>query len=367
MPTQIGVWRLDGPAPKRLPPGHLPTEAELETFLEHDPSLLGQRLLVIGRQVKTPYNKWIDLLAMDSDANLHVLELKRDRTPREVTAQILDYGSWVSTLDPGTIVEIANEHLARNRPAMEFEPAFHELFGFSPPDELNTEKITMTIVATSLDDSSERIVNYLREFGLAINAVFFSYLEDEDRRYLARSWLVPDSPSATTSSTPKASKKAEWNGRDWFVTFGESDHRHWEDARTHGFVSAGGGEWYSRTLRSLPVGARIFVHIPKYGYVGVGETIGEAKMFDEAEVFSDGRWKRLSQHPLNAPYEHEDPGLESGVDMAEYVVPVRWETTVSKSEAYWVKGLFANQNSAGKLRQAFTLDRLIDHFELQDE
>lgn len=366
MPTQIGVWRLDGSNPRRLPPGRLPTEAELEAFLEHDPSLLGRQLLVIGRQVKTPHNKWIDLLAMDSDANLHVLELKRDRTPREVAAQILDYGSWVSTLDRDTIIEIANSHLSRGLPAIEFEHAFSELFGFSAPDELN-EEITMTIVATSLDDSSERIVTFLREFGVAINAVFFTYLEDGDRRYLARSWLVPDSVSSTAPSTRRANKKAEWNGRDWFVTFGDGDHRDWEDARAHGFVSAGGGEWYSRTLRSLPVGARIFVHIPKYGYVGVGETIGEAASFTEAEVFSDGHWTRLSQHSLNAEYRHEHGEHEPGADPAEYIVPVRWETTVPKSQAHWVKGMFANQNSAGKLRQAFTIDRLISHFELGDE
>lgn len=48
------------------------------------PSLLGERLLVIGRQVKTPHGKLIDLLAMDGEGNLHVLELKRDKTPRDV-------------------------------------------------------------------------------------------------------------------------------------------------------------------------------------------------------------------------------------------------------------------------------------------
>ena len=41
---------------------------------------------------------YIDLLAIDADGNLHVLELKRDKTPRDVVAQVLDYGSWVTTL-----------------------------------------------------------------------------------------------------------------------------------------------------------------------------------------------------------------------------------------------------------------------------
>lgn len=37
--------------PKRLSAATLPSEATLETYLERDPSLLGERLLVIGRKV----------------------------------------------------------------------------------------------------------------------------------------------------------------------------------------------------------------------------------------------------------------------------------------------------------------------------
>lgn len=60
------------------------------------------------------------------------------------------------------------------------------------------------------------------------------------------------------------------------MSFGEdSGIRSWDEARTYGFVSAGGGVAYSRTLRSLPAGARISVCIPGgLGYVGVGTVTG---------------------------------------------------------------------------------------------
>lgn len=54
-------------------------------------------------------------------------------------------------------------------------------------------------------------------------------------------------------------------------------------------------------------------------------------------------------------------------DVAEYVVPVRWIACRPKSDAYWEKGMFANQNSACKLRQEFTLERLAKHFGLDGE
>jgi hypothetical protein len=362
MPVEMNVWRIDGDRPRRLTTTQLPTEAALEDFLARDPSLLGQRLLVIGRQVRTPHGKFIDLLAIDADGNLHVLELKRDKTPRDVVAQVLDYGWWVSALNREQVVDLASGHL--DGP---FEAAFEDVFASAPPDELNGE-LQLTIVATDLDASSERIVTYLREFGVPVNAVFFSYLEDEGRRYLARSWLATsDEGDPTSPARAKKGKRAEWNGRDWFVSFGDGQGRSWTDGRKYGFVSAGGDVWYSRTLRSLPVGARVNVHIPGHGYVAVGETLGEAVRFDEARVLVDGEWLRLADQELHDPYTHVPPEQAQTDDVAEYVVPVRWIASSPKSGAYWEKGMFANQNSACKLRQEFTLERLANHFELDGE
>lgn len=150
------MWRIDGDKPLRLAAAKLPTEATLEAYLEQDPSLLGERLLVIGRQLKTPHGMFIDLLAMDIEGNLHVLELKRDKTPRDVVAQVLDYGSWVTNLQRDQVIDIANDHLGE----APFEAAFVECFGTSVPDELNAD-LKLVVVATDLDESSERIVRYL--------------------------------------------------------------------------------------------------------------------------------------------------------------------------------------------------------------
>jgi len=361
MPVEMGVWRMDGDTPRRLPATSMPTEVMLEEFLERDPSLLGERLLVIGRQVRTPYGKFIDLLAIDSEGNLHVLELKRDKTPRDVVAQVLDYGSWVTTLDRDTIIDLATEHLG-----IPFETAFEDVFGTSAPDELNAT-LNLVVVATDLDPSSERIVSYLRDFGVPVNVVFFTYLEDDGRRYLARSWLAAgdDAGSGTGATARKQkSKRAEWNGTDWFASFGDEGTRSWDDGHRYGFISAGGGTWYSGSLHNLPVGARVNVHIPKNGYVAIGEVLRPATRFDQAEVLLDGEWVRLADQDLTATYQYGPAGTRDSDDDAEYAVAVRWHIAVPKSDAFWIKGMFANQNSACKLRQEFTLDRLAEHFQL---
>ena len=48
-------------------------------------------LLIIGRQVPTDLGKSIYLFGVDREGNVVVVELKRDRTPRDVVAQALEY------------------------------------------------------------------------------------------------------------------------------------------------------------------------------------------------------------------------------------------------------------------------------------
>ncbi|WP_454149332.1 hypothetical protein [Microbacterium lacticum] len=356
MPVEMRMWRIDGDDPKPLTAAALPTESELHEFLKKDPSLLGTALLVIGSEVITPFGKRLDLLAVDVDGNLHVLELKRDRTPREVVAQVLDYGSWISTLSRDDVIDIAEKYLGQP-----FEAAFAEVFGGTPPDELNGE-LRLTVVASALDASSERIVTYLRNFGVPINAVFFTYVEDDDRRYLARSWLTTSDEGSSNSVAKSTSKRATWNGRDWYVSFG--GERSWEDARKYGFVSAGGGKFYSQTIRALPEGARIWVNIPQTGYVGVGTVLGPAQRFEDARVVTNGMDVHLASQPLEGGYTHQGAATD---DDAEWVVPIHWIRTVPRADAYWTKGLFANQNSACKLRQEFTLERLAEHFDVHSD
>lgn len=358
MPVEMRMWRIDGDEPNPLATSVLPAEKDLHEFLKRDPSLLGERLLVIGSEVITPYGPRLDLLAIDADGNLNLLEVKRDKTPREVVAQALDYGSWVSTLSRDDIIDIATKHLGQP-----FEAAFEDVFGTAPPDELNGD-LSLTIVAAELDASSERIVTYLRGFGVPVNAVFFSYLEDDGRRYLARSWLSSsDEAAAASPAGSKKGKRAAWNGKDWYVTFA-GGQRVWDDARQWGFVSGGGGKMWSQGMRSLPKDAQVWVNAAPMRYVAVGRVLGPAVRFEDAQVSIDGELKPLAGQPLQGNYR-ADHSVED--DLAEWVVPVEWLDARALEDGFWEKGLFASTHSACKLRQEFTLQRLAGHFGIDSE
>ena len=73
-------------------------ESRLEDWIASDMSIISPNLLFIGRQVPTLYGGLIDILAMEENGDLVIVELKREKTPRDITAQVLDYASWVKTL-----------------------------------------------------------------------------------------------------------------------------------------------------------------------------------------------------------------------------------------------------------------------------
>jgi hypothetical protein len=362
MALEMGLWRADGGKLTRLSPTGVGLESELEDYIESDPSILGPRLMLIGRQVLTAHGGFIDLLAVDADGVVHVLELKRDKTPRDVVAQALDYGSWVSTLGRAEVVAIFESY----RPGVAFEEAFAAEFGEAPPEELNVSQV-LTIVASSLDPATERIVRYLNEgFDVPVNAVFFRHFNDGGSSYLARTWLVDQDTQAAPSPTKKAQKAREpWNGQDWYVSFGDDPNgRHWADAIKYGFVCAGGDKWYSRTMKNLPVGGRIFVCIPKTGYVGVGTVSAPAKPFEQATVSFDGVETPLPSLSLSGSYRNA--GDETDDDLAEWVVTVDWAHTVDATQGVWKPGMFANQNSACRLSQSFTIEQVTTAFGIED-
>jgi hypothetical protein len=361
MPIELGIWRMDETL-KELRPTELAHEIKLEDFLEEDVSLLNQDLLVIGRQVITAYGKQVDLLAIDAEGVLFVIELKRDRTPRDVVAQVLDYASWVQDLSYADITEIYEDYAAKRENELRFEQAFSDRFGSSPPETLN-ESHRLIIVAAELDPSTERILTYLSEgYGVPVNAVFFQHFDDDGREYLTRTWLRD--PKAVGPGGPGEGKKERWNGRDFYVSLGEGEHRNWDDCRKYGFISGGQGRWYSRTLEMLFPSARVFVNIPGTGYVGVGEVTEEAQPVKDFNVEVSGVETPILdlQDELKAPKMGENA---EAPEKSEYLVRVEWIKERAREDAIWEKGMFANQNTACKLRNQFTLERLVDRFDLE--
>jgi hypothetical protein len=206
MPQEVRLWRVGNDDQlAECAPASLNLEARLEKWLARDVSILADDLLVIGQQVETAFGGFIDLLCIDRAGDLVIVELKRDKTPREITAQALDYASWVANLSRESISATASRYLGS---AGSLEEAFRQRFGEELPDSIN-DSHRMLIVASRIDPSSERIIKYLSNgYGVNINAVTFHYFKtDEGEEFLGRVFLIDPNEVEYQTRTKGPSKR----------------------------------------------------------------------------------------------------------------------------------------------------------------
>jgi hypothetical protein len=338
MPIQHAIWKV-GDNPKPLSASQLDSEQKLEEMIVRDPRILSGEWMLIGRQEITSYGGRIDLLAIAPDGSLVLIELKRDRTPREIIAQALDYASWVEQLTSEKIAQIYQRFSNGGK----LDEAFQQHFGASLDEDVLNQSHQIIIVAAELDPATERIIGYLNARDIAINAVFFQVFQHGEEQLLSRAWLIdPGETQANVAVTTKAKgEKEPWNG-EYYVSFGDMNSRSWEDARRFGFISAGGGSWYSQTLKMLSPGDRVWVKIPSVGYVGVGrvtEAVCPGKEFTVETA--EGKRQVLDVLKFGERYKRN----ADNTDKAEYFVRVDWLETLPESDAVREVGLFGNQNT----------------------
>ncbi len=367
MPIRHAVWTV-GASPAPLREGRLGTEATLEAMILAAPALLSDQWMLVGQQEDTGAGGRVDLLALAPDGTLILIELKRGRTPREVVAQALDYGAWVEGLDAAAVGRLYAGFRQRHGVAgADLAHDFRERFR-TPLDETAVDgRHQLVIVAEALDASSERIVAYLARRGVAINVLCFQVFDAGPQpgsgQLLSRAWLMDPAESQIAATEGRADAEREpWNG-EYYVSFGDGDSRAWEDARLYGFVSAGGGAWYSGTLGLLKAGDRIWVRIPAEGYVGVGRVSGPVVPLAEFRLPGPDGTAVPAEEVLTGASYHRT--LLNPEENGERFVPVEWLATVPRRDAVHVLGMFGNQNTvcAPKVpRWRHTLDQLKPHF-----
>lgn len=149
------------------------TEAfDLESWIESNPAIIGHDLMIIGRQVQTRSGP-LDLLGIDRLGNLVIVELKRDKLPREALAQAIDYAADAATWTIEKISEICTKNTGKS-----LEDSISETFPEENLENLNiNSNQRLILVGFSIESALERMINWLSEnYGLAINAVILHYV-----------------------------------------------------------------------------------------------------------------------------------------------------------------------------------------------
>lgn len=193
MATEIQTWQIiDGKLTsisKSLVENGRKEKDHLEQWLKSNPEILGKDVAIIGQQVYTKSGP-LDFLGIDRQGNLVIIELKREKLPREVLAQAIDYASDVATYEPDYLNEIClkysgqilADYLAVKFPDINFEDIAVN----------QTQKILL--VGFSVEEPLHRMIEWLSEkYNLAVNAIVLHYTKTTSGdELLSRTVIIPE-------------------------------------------------------------------------------------------------------------------------------------------------------------------------------
>ena len=193
MATEIRVWQIvDGAleivTSSMVQEGRREVE-DLQRWIRSHPAILGEDLALIGEQIPTKTGL-VDFLAIDRAGNLVVVELKRDRLPREVLAQALDYASDIAGWDADKVSEVCVKYAGQT-----VQDLLNESFGDIDLGDLIINKVQrILLVGFSIEEPLQRMIEWLSStYGVSVNAVILNYIKTKSGdELIARTMIIPE-------------------------------------------------------------------------------------------------------------------------------------------------------------------------------
>jgi hypothetical protein len=353
---------------------------DLQRLIRDQPHIVAPDCLIVSEE----FGEWedskrrIDLLAVDRDANLVVIELKRTEDGGHMELQAIRYAAMVSKMTFDKVVDVFGRYLAVRGKEQPARDVLLDFLGWDTPEEEKfAQEVRIVLASAEFSKELTSAVLWLNERGIDIRCVRLRPYTDGTRILLDVQQVLP-LPEASDYFVNLREKKEEerqsrrretqWSGL-FFVNIG-MDHRednpvessgalyqrHWDHCRRLGYVAAGGAPRYSDYLKKLRPGDQIVAYQKGAGYVGHGVVTRAAQPLQEF-LLPDGTTleSALRQAGRNAS---RDP------EQWEYAVAVEWKQTVPLSDAKTFKGVFANQNVVCKLGDAATVAFVREKFSI---
>ncbi|MBK8451709.1 MAG: hypothetical protein IPL42_17525 [Saprospiraceae bacterium] len=129
-------------------------------------------------------------MGIDRDGNLVIIELKRDKLPREVLAQAIDYASDISSYEPDALNEICLKYSGQT-----LGDYLTEKFPDTNFEEVSVNQTQrLLLVGFAIEESLHRMIEWLSEnYSLAINAIVLHYVKtNSGDELLSRTVIIPE-------------------------------------------------------------------------------------------------------------------------------------------------------------------------------
>ncbi len=118
------------------------------------------------------------MLGADREGDMVVIELKRDRTPRDTLAQALEYASFIEDLDSEQISSILRNYLGDESGSL--AECHRDYFNIKPEETVAFNKDQrIVIIGQDVTDEIRQTSSFLRKKGLRVTCIEFSFFQAE--------------------------------------------------------------------------------------------------------------------------------------------------------------------------------------------
>ncbi|MCC7355209.1 MAG: DUF91 domain-containing protein [Anaerolineae bacterium] len=192
-------------------------EQSLEDWIERKPEVLGEPLLIIGRQVQaTGVENRIDLLALDREGKIVIIEVKRDTVDAPVEFQALRYASALAHWSYESIKNQAESYYRDKDPNS--EPRFQELVSNFLEEEVDlNEDQRIIIVGRNVHERLITVASWLLNHNVNVKIVEVSLFLDGKTVLLSPDILLPQE-SLQVTGVPDGQTNKPWeDGKKWHL------------------------------------------------------------------------------------------------------------------------------------------------------
>lgn len=223
------IWKITESGPVKVTETKLKREKLLEEKLEDwivdEASLLGEPLLIIGRQVLIPdVRDRLDILALDPQGNAVIVELKRGKLKDPVDMQALRYASYISKWRFEDIENQARLYFGKQG---DLEFNFNELYenfcsdsGIDEVPDINSDQ-RIIIVGSEVKEKLGSVALWLFDHNIDIKVIEIDlYREDESLIVQPKVIIpLPVSRFVDTGRIKRGGISKPWltDGKDWHL------------------------------------------------------------------------------------------------------------------------------------------------------
>jgi len=198
-------------------------EDDLREWIINSPEdILGEDFRLIGREVSVKQiGDGIDLLAIDRDANVVAIELKRGVLKPKVDFQGLKYAAYTSHWDYSKLRDQFEKFKSTTwgQTLYEEETTFTEVLDeFCNEDYTLNQDQRVVFVGESVRERLDIVLRWLSDRSIDISVIEFQLLKDDNLLYLDAEHTIPTPEHTATDVSPDTSDEP-WkdDGQSWHL------------------------------------------------------------------------------------------------------------------------------------------------------